>query len=246
MIPQIKPLAAAVILLLSALNTQANIIFEIEPNSLLTPQNVENAFSSNWYPFVPNHDQPNWEWVSIIAAADNNLPNQATNTNGNFFDFFSFEAAANQSFIFDIDFGAFFPGYIDTTIGLWSVGGDFLGEENDNTNVCSLLGCLNDLGSFSAKDPLLEWTFTTAGTYMIGVGEPSLPGFSALAGSSITHHDGVALYQLNISRNVVPGSEEPPNRIPAPTSVSLLGLGLVILGLQAGKKKGCAKRSLFE
>ena len=149
---------------------QINAINEIEPNelnnSVLTAQNVDNAsFGLGNNPNIVN---------------STTIPHLSINGTGDgTFDYYSFTAVANQQATFDIDAANF-----DSQLFLYDASGTLLAS---NDNAASL-----DNGSANVRDAFLQYTFATAGTYVIEVG-----GVSPL-GASVAPQTGQQ-YRLQLS-----------------------------------------------
>ncbi len=88
-------------------------------------------------------------------------------TNGDGFDYFSFDAEAGERGIFDIDFGSYYgePGSMNAQLFLFDPDGNLVASFDDaNTS-------FGEAGSTSGLDSYFEFLFQTSGTYTIGVGE---------------------------------------------------------------------------
>lgn len=205
--------------MMASQSTSALVIGEIEPNNTLaTSQSVETSFSTGTVTDIFNSDI-GWEWTSVLATGDGS------------YDYFSFDAVAGQTFIFDIDYGMNNggAGHVDTEIGLWSIaGGSSLFQQDDG---CLINGsqCVLDSGSIHSWDPTRSWTFASSGTYIIGVGEynsydnDGIGGFDP--GSNVL--DAGDTYTLQISRDTVSA--------PEPGVLALMCLGLI--GIRFSRKK---------
>lgn len=193
-------------------------ISEVEANNtLLTAQNVENQFSTGNVAAITNSNLAGWEWVSISATG-----------NGSF-DYFSFSAQAGQQFVFDIDYGMYVGGSVDTEIGLWHItGGAALWQRDDcqyNADMNSNTTCNVDMGSSHTFDPLVSWTASQAGIYVVGVGE--FNSYDNINGFNGNVLDAGDTYTLQISRSVA---------VPVAPTMALFGLALAGIGFLRQRK----------
>ncbi len=219
--------AAGIVCLSVASTANAIPILEMERNdSLAAAQSVEASFSSGANVNIENSALPEWEWVSIAGTGDDT------------FDYYSFEAEAGQTFIFDIDFGqndtAPYSGDIDTELGLWAISGGSALSQIDDCWVAQNLMMIEcdelfiDSGSDNWFDPILEWTFASAGTYVIGVAE--FNSFDVGGGFRGNEQDFGDTYTLQISRDGVTLA------LPEPGTLALFGIGLAGMGLARRRK----------
>jgi len=194
--------------------SQAAVILESEPNnSIATAQNVDGSFSLDFSANIGDITGANTSTtiphVTITATGDGT------------FDYYSFTVpSAGAIGIFDIDFGAGFIGSLDTELGLYSAGsGAPLAANDDFFPVAAGAG-----GSISSLDSFIQHTFTSAGTFVIGVGEfNTTASFGGLTGNV---PDAGDTYTLQIS---IQGASTAPAAVPEPSSLVLLGIGAVCL-----------------
>ena len=189
-------IALAAIFSLSQAN--AALISEIEPNnSIATAQNIDSYFTTEYNTDIFNSTTN--PWVSISGTG-----------NGTY-DYYSFTSLAGSSFVFDIDYGKYQGGSIDTEIFLFDASGNYLVGNDD--------GGVYDSGTTHPWDALLEYTFTNAGTYIIGVGEFDSEGiYGGISGNAADYGD---TYTLQVSRDF-----HITTPTPEPSTYLLLGIGL--------------------
>ena len=178
-------------------------VAEVEPNdSLASAQNIDAAFTLDFNPIIQDGMGTNTSTLiphaSIIGGGDPALTP----------DYFSFTVNdAGLSGVFDVDSGSVFS---DTALYLFDSAGNLLAQNNDASVV--------DFGSFTLADPFLEYTFASAGLYVIGVG-----GALSSAGPGGIIGDGpspIDSYTLNATVAV-----------PEPMSTILFCTGIAGLGL---------------
>lgn len=192
----------------------AGTITEMEPNSTFAEaQNIDNAFTvKDGNVNIYNSSLFDWETASIVSLDGDSS-----------YDYFTFEAAAGQNYIFDVDFGM---RDLDPEIALWSFDGAaglLIHQQDDDCKALGVSICSKrDLGSVSSYDPIFSWKAATEGSYIVGIArynsDANALGFTGKAPVSGDN------YTLQVSRSV-----------PAPASIALFALGL--LGLGAMRKK---------
>lgn len=139
-------------------------------------------------------------WASIFSGAENSPR----------FDYYSFSATAGSQAWFEIITGNF-----DTEINLFTSAGIFL--ENDDDDGAGLLSAIN-------------YTFTNAGTYVIGVCKFSCDGADGgMTGSQV---DASGSYALNVSIE-----NHSATAVPEPTTYLLLAFGLAGLSFARRQQK---------
>ncbi len=133
-----------------------------------------------------------------LISSSTTIPHVSIYGTGNgTFDYYSFTVSTQGSRgIFDIDFGITGTGFfsrrgIDTELFLFDNAGNFLvgNNQSDISNGAD--------GSLSLSDAYLEYTFGTAGRYIIGVGE--YDSFGAYGGITCNLPDSGDNYRLNVS-----------------------------------------------
>ncbi len=186
-------------------------VAEVEPNnSLATAQNVTASFSNDADANIT--DSTLLPHATVFASGDGT------------FDYYTFSVKeAGSRGIFDIDFT--FPfgmfGTFDPMLFLYAADGTLI-DQNDNIPLTDPI----DAGSSSRRDPYLDHTFASAGTYIIGVAETgSIGAPGGIIGDAPDIGD---FYTLNIS---VTG-------VPEPASFALFGAGIVtLIGYRRRKRK---------
>jgi subtilisin family serine protease/Tol biopolymer transport system component len=135
--------------------------------SLPNPTPVQEVESNNTLATAQNIDGGPWTRVfNGDVTSSMSIPHVTIEGTGNgTFDYYSFTVSSSGSLgIFDIDSGAKAgnPGDIDTELFLYNASGVLLAQSDDNTVV--------DPGSEQDLDSFLVHTFSSPGTYIIGVG----------------------------------------------------------------------------
>ena len=166
---------------------------EVEANnSLLTAQNIDQAFNLTSDPNIGDQTQNTSKTIPHATI---------TGSGDGTFDYYSFTVTApGTKAIFDIDNANNLGVAIDTELFLYDLGGTLLAD-NDNADMTFGGG-----GSTNGNDPYLEFTFTTAGTYVIGVakfnstGNPGgIAGVPLAAGDVYTLNASVVGHQVLLS-----------------------------------------------
>ena len=152
---------------------QAGSLLEVEGNdSLATAQDVTAGFGTGFNANITNLDGVNvstlFPNVSITATGDGT------------FDYYRFTVAQDNSLgIFDIDFGM--PD-VDIEIALFDEAGNSLAEDDDFfAPISPNSEAIDDgAGSVHGFDSFIEFIFSTAGTYTLGVAQ--FPSVSTTGG----------------------------------------------------------------
>ena len=142
----------------------SGLVADAEPNdTLATAQSLDGEWALNYDANVGDATNTN---------TSTSIPHIRVSGTGNgTMDYFSFTVGTVPSKgIFDIDFGTT-GGYLDSYLTLYRADGTILASNDD----AWLLPAL-DVGSSSYLDSFFEHTFTTAGTYFIGVRGLGYPG----------------------------------------------------------------------
>ena len=184
---------------------------EVEPNdTLATAQNVSGNFSLDADANIT--DSTLIPHATVFGSGDGT------------FDYYTFSVKdAGSRGIFDIDFT--FPfgmfGTFDPMLLLYATDGTLLAQ-NDNIPPADPL----DAGSVTKTDPYIDYTFASAGTYIIGVAETGSIGTpTGIVGDAPDVGD---FYTLNIS--VTP--------VPEPASIALFGAGVAtLIGYRRRKRR---------
>ena len=184
----------------AALSTAAlaSPIASIEPNdTAASAQNIDAFFSLD---FSPDIGDTTSNTSTTIPHVTVRAPREDEPT----YDYYSFFATAGSLGIFDIDYALDFGGS-DTWLALFAPDGTTeLAFNDDSNNTTFGAG-----GSTHPWDSYLQYTFAASGTYFIRVGDfPDTPTASN--------------YVLQVSVGNRDASE-----VPEPTSMLLLGTGLV-------------------
>jgi hypothetical protein len=194
----------------------ASLITEIEPNDpISSAQNIDGAFSLGGDGLGTEANITGLgviPWVSIQGNG-NNISTEDGPYGAYTVDYFSFTVDAGATATFDIDFTY----QIDSWLNLYTDTGTYL-TYNDDSNW--------DPGSSTTLDSYLTYNFTSAGTYIIGVGN---------------FYGGYALspdqeYTLQVT---VEGHSTDAAPVPEPATMLLFGAGLT--GLAALKRRSIKK-----
>ena len=166
-------------------------------------QNIDSSFTMAYSPDIGdaagNNTSLSSRHVTIGATGDNS------------YDYFSFSVSQIETIgRFDIDHTL----SVDTMIALWDSGGNFLKSNDDSSTQ------FGANGSTSSLDAFIEHTFSSAGTFVVGVARsvtaPENGGWQS-GGNVLRPGDN---YTLQVSL-------ESPAPVPVPAAVWLLGSGLV-------------------
>ena len=208
---------AVTITLLYANAGLAVVISEVELNDTqATAQNVNGSFSLDFDANIGDalvNTSTTIPHVSIV----NDI-----NTAG--FDFFEF--LGGGTIILDIDFGSGGVGSQDYEIGIWNSLG-ILVEANDDRSSSVGAG-----GSTSSLDSFIDLAGEPIDTYTVGVCEFSCSFFNGFLMTGGAQNIGDT-YTLQISSSNATVSPT----VPEPMSATLLGLGLLGLGLARARKR---------
>jgi len=136
----------------------ASIITKLESNdTLATAQNIDASFTLDYD--VNIGDKFGVNTSESIAHATIDAIGNGT------FDYYTFTVENNNAIgIFDIDFGLNVGGSVDTELGLWDASGNVLASNDDSSKSSGAEG------SVHRYDAFIQYDFTSAGTYYIGVG----------------------------------------------------------------------------
>ncbi|NNF69853.1 MAG: hypothetical protein HKN01_08795 [Acidimicrobiia bacterium] len=132
---------------------------EVEPNdSIATAQNVDGeSWNLNYSPDIGDTSSNTSTTIPHISILG---------TGNNTFDYYSFTVAAGSFGIFDIDYGETYgPGSVDTWLHLFDSSGVLLASDDDSSTSWGAGG------SVDSYDSYIEYTFASAGTYVIRVRE---------------------------------------------------------------------------
>jgi len=166
-------------------------INEVEPNNTLaTAQNVDSA---NWSTLA------NANIGDATTNTSTTIPHITINGTGNgTFDYYSFTVSnAGDRGIFDIDAtnAAF-----NSQIFLYDSTGNLLAQNDDS------LTTEGQGGSTAGRDSFLEFTFTAAGTYILGVAEFFSTGsFGGIVGNAPDLGDSYQL-QISVQNHAIPAT----------------------------------------
>lgn len=188
---------------------QAGNIVEVEGNdSLASAQDVSLAFTTDFDANITNQNRINvstlFPHVSIAGTGDDT------------FDYYRFSVANDNSVgIFDIDFGM--PD-VDIEIAVFDAAGNPLAEDDDffqpGTDGDEAID--DGFGSVHGYDSFIEFLFTTAGDYFVGVAR--FPSVSAFGGwdTNVTVEE---VESCDEEGNCVGTGifTETPNSVPVPT-----------------------------
>ena len=176
-----------------------------------TAQNIDSSFTTAFSPDIGdaagNNTSLSSRHVTIAATGDNS------------YDYFSFSVLkVNTIGRFDIDHTF----STDTVIALWDSAGNFL-KFNDDSSITSGAN-----GSTSGLDAFIEHTFSSAGSFVVGV---------ARSGAAATNNGWSSGNVLLPGDNyTLQTSLEAPAPVPVPAAVWLLGSGIVGL-VTFGRRK---------
>jgi hypothetical protein len=211
------------LVLIAALATRAQALSipEVESNDTLATAQVlaPAAFTTGSNADIAN--ATTIPWVSISGTG-----------NGTF-DYYSFTVAnAGYTGFFDIDHAMDATPAVDLELGLWDTAGNLLAFNGDGYATVAT-EALGSVGPNSGWDAFIEHTFSSSGTYIVGVAD-----FVATAGAggwlpgSNVIPDG-RTYTLQVSiREAIPN--------PEPTTILLMGIG--VLGLVGGTARKQLKK----
>lgn len=178
----------------------AGFVAESEPNNTLaTADNIDGSFTTDFHPFIENSSGTN---------TSTSIPHSSYSGNGfadlgSTYDYFSFNVLFDGAIgIFDVDSSS---AQSNTELYLFDAAGNLLAENDDNTVI--------DNGSVTTFDPFLEYTFATAGLYIVGLGGlGSSAGPGGITGPGLSAFDS---YTVNVS----------VSSAPEPASLLLFGAG---------------------
>lgn len=177
--------AAIVAILISASQCLGGVVVESEANdTLAAAQSLDGLFSLEFNENIGDtaaNTSTTMPHVTVMGFGDNT------------FDFYSFTIASpGQRGIFDIDFAYDGSGYSDMSMHLFKADGTWLAS---NTNSSAAYGAL---GSTTHHDPYLEYVFSSAGVYVLGLAqEYTIPlPVGRLGGSPVKPGKN---YQLQVS-----------------------------------------------
>lgn len=184
---------------------QAGSINEVEPNDTIgTAQNIDGYFSVGVNADI--QDALMTPWVSIAATGDGT------------YDYYSFTAGAGAIGYFDTDYTSF-----DTQLWLFDGFGTALDGNDDSAG---------DPGSSSGLDSFFDYTFASAGTYVIGVCRFFCQGPDGGMTGDAPAVDAAYTLQVSISSQDVPDVQD----VPEPGILALLGMGLAGFGFARSRK----------
>ena len=192
----------------------AGFVGESEPNnSIATAQNIDAAFTQDFIGIIQDGMGNNTSTL-IPHASVIGINNFSATP-----DYYSFTVnGPGLSGVFDIDATPF----SDTSLYLFDSAGNLLAQSTGQTSV--------DPGSFTLNDPFLEYTFSSAGLYVIGVGGAlSSAGPGGIVGPGPSFFDS---YLLNASVAV-----------PEPVSTVLFCTGIAGLNFCRRRKKRRAEET---
>lgn len=187
-------------------------VAEVEPNdTLASAQNVHASFSTE--------ADANITDSTLIPHATVNGTGDGT------FDYYTFTVRdAGSRGIFDIDFTFGVFDTFDPMLFLYATDGTLLAQNDDIAPADPI-----DAGSLAKRDPYIDHTFASAGTYIVGVAETGSVGTpTGIVGDA---PDAGDFYTLNIS--VTP--------VPEPASIALFGAGVAtLIGYRRRKRRQLA------
>jgi serralysin len=192
----------------------AQSVVETEPNdSIATAQNIDAFFALN-----PDSDVANS--TTIPHATVIGLPGNGS------FDYFSFTVGAGSTGLFDLDY-IYDQGNVDSYLRLYNFAGLLLAENDDDHAGDSSIP-LYESGTGTVYgghilDSAIQYTFGTAGTYVIEVGN-----------CCVGPQSGGQGYELQVSLTNHSINSAVPE--PATWAMMLLGFGGMGVALRRGRK----------
>lgn len=195
----------------------AAVVVEGEPNDTqATALNLDGHFTLD-------HDADIGDMTANTSTLIPHVTVEASPGN-NTFDWFSFAvASAGSKGIFDIDYAIQGDTGFDSWLDLFDAGGNLLASSDDAS---TLFGAG---GSISGLDAYLEYTFASAGTYGVRVGNWCCPQPQA----------GGAGYELQVSIEDHALSSAVPE--PATWAFMISGFGLIGGALRSSRRKNMAR-----
>ncbi len=175
-----------------------------------TAQNVQAGFSLGL-------DQ---DILNSTTMAHVSIVNDTTSPTASF-DFFSFSTQGSGTVVLDVDYTN-----SDLVMALWFDTGGLIAQDDDSLTTDGALG------STSGYDPFLNLTLA-AGDYIVGVAH--FDTFWALDNGWSTPGGLPDPKQINPGTNI---SLSDPAAVPEPTTVALLGIGLVgLVGAEVRRRR---------
>jgi hypothetical protein len=139
-------------------------VTSLNQNSIATAQNLDAYFNLNSRAADGNdiHDFSNTDTSTTIPHVT------VSGTGVGTVDYFSFTVTTPGIGIFDVDYST--PGELglDSYITLYTAGGSFVTDNDDNSTFFPIFG---DNGSVSSRDSFIQYSFSAPGTYVIAVGQ---------------------------------------------------------------------------